>query len=135
MESIEKAIYDEAGVFTVEFVGDGGDVVSVRMSKQGDDTMTKVTAQSRARQMLADVIATDVKRLVAEQPKHNSDPTVLAEDGQSPAAVSLNQEREAARSSTHDQLDEGLESSFPASDPVSVATSTISGSGPSTSEK
>ncbi|XUY27802.1 DUF2934 domain-containing protein [Agrobacterium sp. rho-8.1] len=52
----------------------------------------------------------------------------LNSQGQSPAAESLQQEREAHGDDSEDKdLEEGLEDSFPASDPVSSTSTTVSG--------
>ncbi len=48
--------------------------------------------------------------------------------GESPAAESVKQEREATSTGSDDKdLQEGLEDSFPASDPVSSTSTTVSG--------
>jgi hypothetical protein len=136
MEVIEKAIHDGAHVVTVEFVADGGDVVSVGMTRHEDDGVTKLTAEESAKGMLADVIASDIAAVLASSPPVSSDRTKLTEEGENPASVSLRLEREARETGTlDDELDEGLASTFPASDPVSVSSTTIPGSGPSTSGK
>lgn len=135
MEVIDKVVHDDPKVVTVEFVGEGGDVVSVRMTRHEDDGVTKLNAEDLAKGMLADVIATDIEAVLASGTTP-SDPTVPTAAGESPAAVSLRKEREAREAGAlDDQLDEGLASTFPASDPVSVSTTTIPGSGPSSSEK
>jgi hypothetical protein len=52
----------------------------------------------------------------------------LHSQGQSPAAESLQQERDAHSDGSDDSdLEEGLEDSFPASDPVSSTSTTVSG--------
>lgn len=135
MEVVDKLVHDDPRVVTVEFVGEGGNVVSVRMTRHEDDGVTKLNAEELARGMLADVIATDIDAVLAAAPA-SIDPTVPTADGESPAAVSLRKEREAGEASTlDDQLDEGLASTFPASDPVSVSSTTIPGGGPSNSQK
>jgi len=136
MEVVEKAVHDDARVLTVEFVGEGGDVVSVRMTRHEDDGVTKLNAEDLAKGMMADVIAADIEAVLNAAPSSLTDPTVTTAEGESPAAVSLREEREARKDGwLDDQLDEGLASTFPASDPVSVSNTTIPGSGPSTSEK
>lgn len=135
MEVIDKVVHDDPKVVTVEFVGEGGDVVSVRMTRHEDDGVTKFNAEELAKGMLADVIDTDIDAVLASAPA-STDPTVSTADGESPAAVSLREERDARDEGTlDDQLDEGLVSTFPASDPVSVSSTTIPGSGPSSSGK
>lgn len=138
MEIVDKLVHDDAHILTVEFVGDGGDVVSVRMLRHEDDGVTTINAEALAKGMLSDVVNTDIEALLRDVDAVGGppDPTVATADGESPAAVSLREEREAKRpEALDDQLDEGLASSFPASDPVSVATTTIPGSGPSNSEQ
>jgi hypothetical protein len=59
-----------------------------------------------------------------------ADDNELREDTASPAVESLKRERKAAKKKADtktDELDEGLEDSFPASDPVSVTSTSIPG--------
>lgn len=133
LEIVDKLVHDDAHILTVEFVGDGGNVVSARMSRHEDDGVTKINAEALAKGMLFDVVNTDIEALLRDVDAVGgpSGPTVTTADRESPAAASLREEREAKKSETlDDQLDGGLASSFPASDPVSVATTTIPGGGP-----
>lgn len=55
-------------------------------------------------------------------------PSRKSNDAQSPAVRSLERERKKqSKVSTEEELEEGLEDTFPASDPVSVTGSSISG--------
>lgn len=47
---------------------------------------------------------------------------------ESPAVASLKRERERQLKNKEEELEEGLEDTFPASDPVSVTVSTVPGS-------
>jgi hypothetical protein len=125
MEVVGKQVHKEpSGDMTVEFVGEGGDVISVHIKHTEDDNLTKSNAEDRAKVMLLHVAAADL----SDDPGESHDPAEPNTDV-SPAVVSLERER-AQRPKAADQLDEGLEETFPASDPVSTVTTTIPGGGP-----
>jgi hypothetical protein len=54
-------------------------------------------------------------------------PNDVTDGDTSPAAQSVKQERATATSGKDDDLEEGLEDSFPASDPVAATSTTVSG--------
>ncbi|CAN7438919.1 hypothetical protein LJR098_004070 [Rhizobium sp. LjRoot98] len=125
MEVIGTQVHPQssAGLMTVEFVGEGGDVISVQMHHTESDGLNRLNAIARAKAMMLQVAA-------FEQPENGeaADGSGSGNDtsGESPAVMSLRSARAAGDTGTlEEQLDEGLESSFPASDPVSVTTSTI----------
>jgi len=99
------------GGFTVEFVGDGGEVVSVQMQNDAGRSLNRLNAVDRAKALMAELVATDIK------------------EGASGTKISARPTARAAgdREALEEQLDEGLEESFPASDPVSVTHSAVSG--------
>jgi hypothetical protein len=141
MELVGKVVHDEAGgIVTVEFVAEGGDVISVRLARGDDQGMNPVDPEDRAKAMLSDIINADLAEVarsgssapaLAERP----DRAVVDGDEVSPAVASLRKAREEqGASSPEEQLEEGLQASFPASDPVSVSSSTIPGSGPSSKD-
>lgn len=125
MEIIGTQVHPQpsAGLMTVEFVGEGGDVISVQMHQTETDGLNRMNAIARAKAMMLQV-ATFEQPDDAEAMDHSgadSDRT-----SESPAVMSLRSARAAGDTATlEEQLDEGLESSFPASDPVSVTASTI----------
>ncbi|UVC12523.1 hypothetical protein IHQ71_30260 (plasmid) [Rhizobium sp. TH2] len=127
MEVVGKQVHKEpSGDMTVEFVGEGGDVVSVHIKHTEDDNLTKSNAEDRAKVMLLHVAAADLP----DYPCESADPAV-SNTNVSPAVASLERERAQRPEATdRDQLDEGLEETFPASDPVSTVTTTIPGGGP-----
>jgi hypothetical protein len=104
---------------TVEFVGEGGDVISVQMHQTESDGLNRINAIARAKAMMLQVATFD-------QPDDGEMDDTADLSGESPAVMSLRSARAAGDTGTlEEQLDEGLESSFPASDPVSVTVSTI----------
>ncbi len=95
--------------FTVEFVGAGGEVVSVQLRKDSDATLNSRNALDRAKAVM--------KELASFQA-----------DGDLSKGMAQPSARKAGDADAmEEQLDEGLEDSFPASDPVSVTISSISG--------
>jgi hypothetical protein len=137
MEVIGKAVHQEpGGSMTVEFVGDGGDVVSVHIANSEDHNLNRNNAEDIAKVMLVQVASFGPDEVTAKDDigttsQESSAFVSNAEANESPAAISLRSARAAQDTGTlEDHLQEGLESSFPASDPVSASASTISGGGP-----
>lgn len=118
MDNVDTQVIPERGGkqgYTVEFVSAGGDIISVFMPNGENSDLNRLNAETRARQLMA-----DIGGMEAGQFRDVTDKPVS--------------ERLSARESGHkeemeDQLQEGLEDSFPASDPVSITSSTVSGSG------
>jgi hypothetical protein len=139
MELIGKAVHQEpGGSMTVEFVGDGGDVVAVHIAKTEDDNLNRNNAEDRAKVMLVQVVNFGPDEVTAtndvvETWGETANLSLDTPSNESPAALSLRSARAAQDTGTlEEHLQEGLESSFPASDPVSASASTISGGGPTT---
>ena len=63
---------------------------------------------------------------MAKPSKPGSKPKAITKVGKSPAVRSLEKE-ERKKARREDELDEGLEDTFPASDPVSVTEPTVPG--------
>ena len=102
--------------YTVEFVEENGDVVSV--SLRSDTTgITRSNAISKAKEFLCRLVESDA--LPNEMVETNN------QDGR--GATMSSQER-SARATQEEQLNEGLEDTFPASDPVSATITSIPGS-------
>lgn len=125
MEVIGTQVHPQpsSGLMTVEFVGEGGDVISVQMHQTESDGLNRLNAIARAKAMMLQVAN-------FEQPDDAAmeNDAEAGEDnaGLSPAVVSLRSARASGDTGTlEEQLDEGLESSFPASDPLSVTGSSI----------
>ncbi|AFL50008.1 hypothetical protein ABIE78_004203 [Sinorhizobium fredii] len=99
--------------FTVEFVGEGGEIVSVSLRNDACRSLNRMNAVERAKEVMMELATTE---------------TTALENGEAPEGQP-NMRRSARFNKDTDemerQLDEGLEDSFPASDPVSVTASTI----------
>ncbi|EPE97773.1 hypothetical protein [Rhizobium grahamii] len=93
--------------FTIEFVGDGGEVVSVLLRNDETQSVNPRNAVERAKAVMLEIAAaTD---------EATSDPVTAR-----PSARASGDQ-----STMEEQLDEGLEGTFPASDPVSATGSTV----------
>jgi hypothetical protein len=118
MQNVETQVHPEqAGKlgFTVEFVGDTGEIISVFMKQDGESNLNRLNAVDKARALMIEISALDEEELAS--PK-------CADE----CAKQLRSARAAGDTGTmEEQLDEGLEASFPASDPVSITVSTVSG--------
>ncbi len=119
MQNVETQVHPEqAGKhgFTVEFVGDTGEIISVFMKQDGESNLNRLNAVDKARALMVEISALDEDELAS--PKCDEE-----------CSKHLRSARAAGDTGTmEEQLDEGLEGSFPASDPVSITVSTVSGS-------
>lgn len=107
--------HDTKGGFVVEFLGDGGEKVSVHMAQSENGSLNRDNALQKAQ-----VLLVQASRFGATAESRN--------DEQSEAVESLRQEQQetADNPNSNSALQEGLEDTFPASDPVSASyTSTI----------
>ncbi|WP_246748568.1 hypothetical protein [Rhizobium setariae] len=117
MHNVETQVHPEHGGktgFTVEFVGDTGEIVSVFLRQDDESNLNRLNAIDKARALLAQMGSFDDSAFIDA------------------ASISSTDHMRSARSvgdtyTMEEQLDEGLEGSFPASDPVSITVSTISG--------
>lgn len=106
---------DTKGGFVVEFLGDGGEKVSVHMAQSENGSLNRDNALQKAQ-----VLLVQASRFGATAESGN--------DEQSEAVESLRQEQQetADNPNSNSALQEGLEDTFPASDPVSASyTSTV----------
>lgn len=94
--------------FTVEFVSDSGEVVSVQMNNDAQQSLNRQNAIEKAKQLMGEFASAEAKEGGTMNVRRSA--------------------RDAGDTSTlEEQLDQGLEDSFPASDPVSVTGSSITG--------
>lgn len=101
--------------YTVEFVEDSGDVVSVSLRSQASG-INRTNAVSKAKEFLSRIVETD------ELP----DEMVNAKDEDGRMAT-MGSDKSSDRADQEERLNEGLEDSFPASDPVSATITSIPG--------
>ncbi|MCA1444184.1 hypothetical protein I6F07_29125 [Ensifer sp. IC4062] len=99
--------------FTVEFVGEGGEIVSVSMRNDASRSLNRLNAVERAKTVMLELARSDTDTLNSGA---GAEDKVKAARSARGAKDTDEMER---------QLDEGLEDTFPASDPVSITTSTI----------
>jgi hypothetical protein len=123
MQVIGTQVHQQPGIVTVEFVGEGGDVISVQMRSGKNDDLNRQNAIEKAKAMLLQVAAFEQSDSTDE-----GLPEAPAPGGESPAVQSLRSARAAHDlAALEEELDEGLEGTFPASDPVSATVSSIPG--------
>lgn len=124
MQIIDTQIHEDMGGvpgFTVEFVGDGGEVVSVRMKQGQSGELSRDNALEKARALLVQVGSFDENPAKGHEraPSQDGDETV------SDAVLSARRAQDEAELDS--QVDEGLIDTFPASDPVSATYSSTAG--------
>lgn len=101
--------------FTVEFVGDGGEIVSVQLKNDAERSLNRQNAIEKAKELMSQIASS--KALEGET-------SSKAPEGET-MSVRLSARASHDRLTLEEQLDEGLEDTFPASDPVSVTGTTI----------
>ncbi|UJW74986.1 hypothetical protein [Rhizobium sp. SL42] len=117
MQIIETQVREGNGVkagFTVDFIGDGNERISVEMAQSGNNALTRENAVQKARVILLQAGSFNPTEKGGEGKQDSDAPSEASE-----AVKSLNQERKDDNRSGS-ALQEGLEDSFPASDPVSA---------------
>lgn len=125
MQSFETLVHPEMGGklgYTVEFVGNAGEVISVQLRQDAENHLNRLNAVEKARELL-------VEATVLEDGKDD----VSDYEAQSNGNFDENRgHRRSARAlgdieAMEEQLDAGLYDSFPASDPISITVTTVSG--------
>lgn len=101
--------------YTIEFVEENGDVVSVSL-RSDTANINRANAISKAKEHLSRLVESNLL------PDQMIEPNTA--DGRD--ATTPTQER-ADRATQEEQLNEGLEDTFPASDPVSATITSIPG--------
>jgi hypothetical protein len=128
MQVIGTQVHEEHGStpgFTVEFQGEGGELVSVRL-REGDD-LNRLNAIDKAKAVMIQLASFEAEDAWEDYAhRYDAESNGDFDEDESPAVSSLRSAGSAGDTGTlEEQLDEGLESSFPASDPVSVTVSSI----------
>ncbi|MFD1746781.1 hypothetical protein ACFSE1_15000 [Rhizobium helianthi] len=101
--------------YTVEFVEDSGDVVSVSLRSNASG-VNKTNAVAKAKEFLNRIVASDALPDEMVDGKN--------QDGR---AATMSSNDRVNRADQEQQLEEGLEDTFPASDPVSATITSIPG--------
>ncbi len=125
MQIVGTQVHEDMGGvpgYTVEFVGDGGEVVSVRMKQSESGDLNRENALAKARVLLLQVGAFD-----GTTKKERDDNLARSGDDAVSDAV-LSARRAQDETELDSQVDEGLIDTFPASDPVSATYSSTAGS-------
>lgn len=128
MQSFETLVHPEMGGklgFTVEFVGNAGEIVSVKLRQDSENMLNRVNAVEKARELLIEAAAIEGETDYASEYEAQSNGDF---DQFNDGPTGLRSARATGNIETmEEQLDEGLYESFPASDPVSITISTVSG--------
>lgn len=123
MQSFETLVHPEMGGklgFTVEFVGNAGEVISVQLRQDADNMLNRLNAVEKARELLMEASALEAGDSGSYEAQSNGN--FDNERGHRRSARALG-DLEAME----EQLDAGLYDSFPASDPVSITITTVTG--------
>ncbi|WEX75345.1 hypothetical protein PYH37_000743 [Sinorhizobium numidicum] len=112
-------VYAERGGkagFTVEFVGTTGEIVTITCPQNAEGTLNRLNAVARAKEILAAAIETDEALLGIAGTRRSP---------WTPEGALANARQAHDQRAMEEQLEEGLEDTFPASDPVSITSSAI----------
>lgn len=118
MKIVETQVHPEmngTNGFTVEFVGDTGETVTVALPADENGDVNRSNAVERAQAVMLNMANQHI----------SDDADSIADSTASPAVQSLQSERRKSTGGDSD-LEKGLEESFPASDPVSATSRTTS---------
>ena len=128
MQSIETLVHAELGGklgVTVEFVGNAGEIISVQLRQNSDNMLNRINAVEKARELLIEAAAIEGGLDYASEYEAQSNGNF---DHLADGPTGLRSARATGDlAMMEEQLDEGLHESFPASDPVSITISTVSG--------
>lgn len=125
MQSFETLVHPEMGGklgFTVEFVGNAGEVISVQLRQDGENMLNRLNAVEKARELLVEASALEAGNGNVSDYEAQSNGNFDQQTGHRRSARAR-RDLEAME----EQLDAGLYDSFPASDPVSITITTVSG--------
>lgn len=116
--SAMKVVAEQGGSygFTVEFVGAQGDVVSVLVRNDHARKLTRYSAVAKAQDMMRYLAGQDIDSALMDGRAATPVDSLTA---------SQSARRKGDQKAMEEQLDQGLEDSFPASDPVSIMQSSI----------
>lgn len=106
--------------FTVEFVGNSGEVISVQLRPDADSMLNRINAIEKARELLVQAAAMEFGAVSDYDAQSNGNLDNQGSHRRSARALG-----DAAL--LEEQLDAGLYDSFPASDPVSITVTTVTG--------
>lgn len=124
MQIVGTQVHEDMGGvpgYTVEFVGDGGEVVSVRMKQSQSGDLNRDNVLDKARVLLLQIGSFKG----GDQGDSADDASEGTEDATSEAVLSARRSQDEAELDS--QVDEGLVDTFPASDPVSATYSSTPG--------
>lgn len=124
MQIVGTQVHEDMGGvpgYTVEFMGDGGEVVSVRMKQSESGDLNRDNVLDKARVLLLQVgsFKGDTEAGGTKAPADRQEADV------SEAVLSARRAQDEAELDS--QVDEGLVDTFPASDPVSATYSSTPG--------
>lgn len=125
MQSFETLVHPEMGGklgFTVEFVGNAGEIISVQLRQDAENMLNRVNAVEKARELLIEAAIVEDGHAGASEYEAQSNGNFDEPLGHRRSARALG-DAEAME----EQLEAGLYDSFPASDPVSITVTTVTG--------
>lgn len=125
MQSFETLVHPEMGGklgFTVEFVGNAGEVISVQLRQDADNMLNRMNAVEKARELLIEAAALEGGDDAVADRRAQDGGDFDQQPGHRRSARALGDE-----AAMEEQLEAGLYDSFPASDPVSITITTVTG--------
>lgn len=124
MQSFETLVHPEMGGklgYTVEFIGNAGEVISVQLRQDAENMLNRVNAVEKARELLIEAAIVNGDQAGASDYEAQGNGNFDEPAGRRSARALGDAE------AMEEQLDAGLYDSFPASDPVSITVTTVTG--------
>ncbi|MBB4233676.1 hypothetical protein [Rhizobium esperanzae] len=129
MQLIDTRVTQAGDFFTVEFLGEGGESVSVKIDNSHGE-LDSSTALDHARVMMVQLTAFSGREADGSINRYDALSNSNFDEG-SKGLIGQPSARSSHDSQTlEEELNEGLEDSFPASDPVSATVSSIPANAP-----
>ena len=125
MQSFETLVHPEMGGklgFTVEFVGNAGEIISVQLRQDAENMLNRINAVEKARELLIEAAVLEDGHAGASEYEAQSNGNFDEPVGHRRSARALGDAE-----IMEEQLEAGLYDSFPASDPVSITVTTVTG--------
>ena len=129
MQLIDTRVTHAGDIFTVEFVGEGGESISVKIDNSHGE-LDETTAVDHAKVMMVQLTTFAGGEADGSINRYDALSNGNFDEGSKGLIGQPSARLAGDRQTLEEELDEGLEDSFPASDPVSATVSSIPANAP-----
>ena len=124
MQLIDTRVTQAEGFITVEFLGEGGEAISVRIDNS-DGELDEETAVEHAKVMMVQLTSFTGPGTDGSVNRYDALSNGNFDEGSQGLIGQPSARSSGDKETLEDELEEGLEDTFPASDPVSATVSSI----------